>query len=100
MKSFVRVFAAVTLFVPFITTTIEANDKHDKRASLPASVVAARTVYVDNQTTTAELQNTAYTNYVKFVTGEENPPISSQKPSTKSSRARMKRCHLAPRASR
>ena len=105
MNSFVRVFAAVTLFVLFITTTIQANDKHDKRASLPASVVSARTVYVDNQTTTAELQNTAYTelskwgrlqivdtpqkadivlrlsngNYVKFVTGEENPPTSKPK---------------------
>src|SRR5437016_1722536 len=49
MKSFVRVFAAVTLFVLLSTITIQANDKHDKRASLPASVVSARTVYVDNQ---------------------------------------------------
>ena len=102
MKSFVRVFAAVTLFVLFITTTIQANDKHDKRASLPASVVSVRTVYVDNQTTTAELQNTAYTelskwgrlqivdtpqkadivlrlsngNYVRFVPGGEKAPAA------------------------
>jgi hypothetical protein len=105
MKSFVRVFAAVTLFVLFSTITIQANDKHDKRASLPASVVSARTVYVDNQTTSAELLNTAYTelskwgrlqtvdtpqkadivlrltngNYVKFVPGGENPPASKPK---------------------
>jgi hypothetical protein len=105
MKSFVRVFAAATLFVLFITITIQANDKHDKRASHPASVVSARTVYVDNQATTAELQNTAHTelskwgrlqivdtpqkadivlrlsngNYLKFVTGEENPPTSKPK---------------------
>jgi len=105
MKSFVRVFAAVTLFVLFSTITIQANDKHHKRASLPASVFSARTVYVDNQTTTAELQNTAYTelskwgrlqivdtpqkadivlrlsngNYVKFVPGGENPPASKPK---------------------
>jgi hypothetical protein len=105
MKSFVRVFAAVTLFVLFSTITIQANDKHDKRASLPASVVSARTVYVDNQTTSAELLNTAYTelskwgrlqtvdtpqkadivlrltngNYVKFVPGGENPPDSKPK---------------------
>ncbi len=105
MKSFVRVFAAVTLFVLFGTITIQANDKHDKRASLPASVVSAKTVYVENQTTTAELQNTAYTelskwgrlqmvdssqkadivlrvsngNYVKFVPGGENPSASKPK---------------------
>jgi len=105
MKSFVRVFAAVTLFVLFITITIQANDKHDKRASLPARVVSVRTVCVVKQTTTAELQNTAYTelskwgrlqivdtpqkadivlrlsngNYLKFVTGEENPPTSKPK---------------------
>jgi hypothetical protein len=68
-------------------------------------VVSARTVYVDNQTTIAELQNTAYTelskwgrlqivdtpqkadivlrlsngNYVKFVPGGENPPASKPK---------------------
>src|SRR5438445_228489 len=96
---------AVTLFVLLSTITIPANDKHDKRASLSASVVSARTVYVDNQTTTAELQNTAYTelskwgrlqivdtpqkadivlrlsngNYVKFVPGGENPQASKPK---------------------
>jgi hypothetical protein len=105
MKSFVRVFAAATLFVLFSTITIQANDKHDKRASLPASVVLAKTVYVDNQTATAELQNTAYTelskwgrlqivdtpqkadivlrlsngNYVKFVPSGETPPVSKPK---------------------
>jgi hypothetical protein len=105
MKSFVRVFAAVTLFVLFRTITIQGNDKHDKRASLPASVVAAKTVYVDNQTTSAELLNTAYAelskwgrlqladtpqkadivlrlsngNYVKFVPSGENPPASKPK---------------------
>ena len=105
MKFFVRVFAAFTLFVLFGTITSQANDKHDKRASLAASVVSAKTVYVENQTTTAELQNTAYTellkwgrlqivdspqkadivlrvsngNYVKFVPGGENPPASKPK---------------------
>ncbi len=42
MKSFLRVFAAVTLFG---TTTSQANVK---RASLPASVVSARTVSLPN----------------------------------------------------
>ena len=105
MKSFVRVFAAATLFALFSTITIQANDKHDKRASLPAAVVSAKTVHVDNQTTSAELLNTAYTelskwgrlqivdtphkadivlrlsngNYVKFVPGGENPQASKPK---------------------
>ena len=68
-------------------------------------MVSAKTVYVENQTTTAELQNTAYTellkwgrlqivdspqkadivlrvsngNYVKFVPGGENPRASKPK---------------------
>jgi len=66
MKSFVRVFAAATLFALFSTITIQANDKHDKRASLPAAVVSAKTVHVDNQTTSAELLNTAYTELSKW----------------------------------
>src|SRR5437763_17166565 len=105
MKFFVRVFAAFTLFVLFGTITSQANDKHDKRASLAASVVSAKTVYVENQTTTAELQNTANTEllkwgrlqivdspqkadivlpisngkYVKFVPGGENHTPNKQK---------------------
>jgi hypothetical protein len=105
MKPLVRAFAAATLFVLSSTITIQANDKHDKRASLPASVGSAKTVYVDNQTTSAELLNTAYTelskwgrlqivdtpqkadivlrlsngNYVKFVPGGENPPAPRPK---------------------
>jgi hypothetical protein len=105
MKSFVRVFATVTLLVLFSTITIQANDKHDKRALLPASMVSAKTVYVDSETTSAEMLNTAYTelskwgrlqivdtpqkadivlrlsngNYVKFVPGGDNPPASKPK---------------------
>jgi ATP/maltotriose-dependent transcriptional regulator MalT len=38
----------------------------DKRPSLPTSVLSARTIYVDNQTASAELQNTAYTELAKW----------------------------------
>jgi hypothetical protein len=103
MKIFTRVFAAATLLVFFGAITTRANDKH---ASLPASVLSAKTIYVDNQTNSAELQNTAYTelakwgrfqivdtpqkadivlrlsngNYVKFVPGDGNPTVYDPKP--------------------
>jgi hypothetical protein len=99
MKSFARVLVAIVLLMLFGCVAIHANDK---RGSLPVSVVSAKTVYVDNQTTSAELQNTAYTeiakwgrlqivdvpqkadiwlrlssgNYVKFVPGGENAPAA------------------------
>jgi hypothetical protein len=102
MKVFTRVFAAATLLFFFGAIKIQANDK---RASLPTSVVSAKTVYVDNQTTAAELLNTAYTelskwgrlqvvdnpqkadivirlsngNYVRFVPGGENAPAADPK---------------------
>jgi hypothetical protein len=102
MKSFAPVFFAVFLLVLSGPTASLAKDKH---ASLPASVLSAKTVYVDNQTNSAELQNTAYTelakwgrfqivdtpqkadivlrlsngNYVKFVPGDGNPPAYDPK---------------------
>jgi hypothetical protein len=102
MKSFAHILFTVLLLMLFGPMTAEAKDK---RASLPASVLAARTVYVDNQTTAAELQNTAYTelskwgrlqivddpqkadlilrlssgNSVKFVPGGENAPAYGPK---------------------
>ncbi|PYU73605.1 MAG: hypothetical protein DMG49_05850 [Acidobacteria bacterium] len=63
MKSFVPIFAAVTLCFLFGPITIQA---HAKRASLPASAVAARTVYVDNQTTMGRIQNIAYPELSKW----------------------------------
>ncbi len=102
MKVFTRVFAAVTLLFFFGAIRTQANEK---RASLPTSVVSAKTLYVDNQTTSAELLNTAYTelskwgrlqvvdtpqkadivlrlsngNYVRFVPGGENAPAADPK---------------------
>jgi len=92
------VFGTVLLLPPLATA-------NEKGASLPTSVLSARTIYVDNQTTSAELQNTAYAelskwgrfqvvdaaqkadivlrlsngNYVKFVLGGENVPAHDPK---------------------
>jgi hypothetical protein len=77
----------------------------DKRPSLPRMVMNAKTIYVENHTTSAELQNTALTelakwgrfqvvdspekadivlqlsngNYVKFVPGGDNSPAAAPK---------------------
>jgi hypothetical protein len=101
MKIFSRIFAFI-LLVLFGSNGAWANDK---RASLPSKVLAAQTVFVDNQTTTAELHNVAYTelskwgrlqivdapqkadivlrlsngNAVKFVPGGENGPGTEPK---------------------
>jgi hypothetical protein len=63
MKSFARVLVAVVLLILAGCVSIHGNDK---RASLPVSVVSAKTVYVDNQTTSAELLNTAYMEISKW----------------------------------
>ena len=102
MKVRATILVATVLFASLNPRVAYANDK---RPSLPASVLSARTVYVNNQTTSAELQNTAYTelskwgrfqvvdapqkadivlqlssgNYVKFVPGGENPPAFDPK---------------------
>jgi hypothetical protein len=56
---------ALTAVVIFLLSpaSVRANEK---RPSLPTSVLSARTVYVDNQTTSAELQNAAYTELSKW----------------------------------
>jgi hypothetical protein len=102
MKTFAQIFFTVLVLMLFGPETAQAKDK---RASLPTSVLSARTVYVDNQTTSAELQNTAYTEIskwgrlqivedpqkadiilrlssgssVRFVPGGENPPAYDPK---------------------
>src|SRR5882672_11135630 len=52
-------FGTVLLLPPLART-------NEKRPSLPTSVLSARTIFVDNQTTSAELQNTAYTELAKW----------------------------------
>ena len=94
------VFAAAIFL--FGSNATQANEKHP---SLPSRIIAAQTVFVDNQTTTAELQNTVYTelskwgrlqivdtpqkadfvlrlsngNAVKFVPGGDNGPAAEPK---------------------
>jgi hypothetical protein len=63
MKSFARYVAAVVILVSFSSPVLVANDKHP---ALPSRVLSAKTVYVDNQTTAAELENTVYTELSKI----------------------------------
>jgi hypothetical protein len=102
MKIFAGVLAAIALFAIFDAVPVRANEK---RSSLPSKVLSANTVFVDNQTTSAELQNTVYTelskwgrlqvvdtaqkadivlrlsngNSVRFVPGGENTPVAYPK---------------------
>jgi hypothetical protein len=102
MKFFARVLMAIAFLTVFGAVPVRANEK---RSSLPSKVLSANTVFVDNQTTSAELLNTAYTelskwgrlqvvdtaqkadivlrlsngNYVKFVPGGENPAVADPK---------------------
>jgi hypothetical protein len=102
MKFFARVLIAIAFFTIF--GAIPARTK-EKQSSLPLRVLSAGTVFVDNQTTSAELTNTAYTelskwgrlqvvdnaqkadivlrlsngNFVKFVPGGENAAAADPK---------------------
>ncbi len=102
MKFFARVLITIAFLTVFGAVPVRANDK---RAALPSKVLAASTVFVDNQTTSAELMNTAYTelskwgrlqvvdtaqkadivlrlsngNSVRFVPGGENPAAADPK---------------------
>jgi hypothetical protein len=63
MKLLKPVFAAAIFLVLSGSNATLANEK---RPSLPSKILAAQTVFVDNQTTTAELQNTVYTELSKW----------------------------------
>jgi hypothetical protein len=104
MKILSSILTAAVVLLPLGTMPAQANDK---RPSLPTAVLNAKTVYVDNQTTTADLQDTVYTelakwgrlqivdtpqkadivlrlsngNYVKFVEGSTAAPASDAKAS-------------------
>jgi hypothetical protein len=106
MKPHLSSFASTLVVLATFLLSPELARANDKRPSLPTSVLSARTIYVDNQTTSAELQNTAYTelskwgrfqivdapqkadivlrlsngNYVKFVPGNGNSSTSDPKP--------------------
>lgn len=102
MKFFARGLITIAFFTAFGSVPIQANEK---RPLLPSKVLSAATVFVDNQTTSAELLNTAYTelskwgrlqvvdaaqkadivlrlsngNFVKFVPGGENASAADAK---------------------
>jgi hypothetical protein len=102
MKILAPILIAALLLAPQSPIPVQARDK---RPPLPTMVMNARTIYVDNHTTSAELQNTAYTelskwgrfqvvdtpqkadivlqlsnwNYVKFVPGEGGRPLPDPK---------------------
>jgi hypothetical protein len=104
MKIFASILTSALVLVPLGSMPAKANDKHP---SLPTAVLNAKTVYVDNQTTTADLQDALYTeltkwgrlqivdtpqkadivlrlsngNYVKFVEGSTTPAASDPKAS-------------------
>jgi hypothetical protein len=63
MKFFARVLIVSVFFTAFGSVPLRSNEK---RASLPSRVLSAATVFVDNQTTSAELLNTAYTELSKW----------------------------------
>jgi hypothetical protein len=102
MKFFARVLIAIVFFTILGAVPVRAKEK---QSSLPSRVLSAGTVFVDNQTTSAELTNTAYTelskwgrlqvvdtaqkadivlrlsngNYVKFVPGGESAAAADTK---------------------
>jgi hypothetical protein len=106
MKPHVSAVASALLVFGTVLLLPPQAQANEKRPSLPTSVLSARTIYVDNQTTSAELQNTAYAelskwgrfqivnapqkadillrlsngNYVKFVPGNGNSSASDPKP--------------------
>jgi hypothetical protein len=61
MKKMISVFFGAVMLLGF--EIAHANDKH---GTLPSKVLSARTIYVDNQTNDAELQNDALVGLTKW----------------------------------
>jgi hypothetical protein len=55
MKKLTSVFFLALMFL-----SVELSQANEKRAAVPSKVLSAKTIYVDNQTTDAELQHNAY----------------------------------------
>src|SRR5580704_16770503 len=47
-------------FLALVFVSVEPSQANEKRGALPEKVLSAKTIYVDNQTTDAELQHDAY----------------------------------------
>ena len=55
MKKMTSVF-----FLALVFLSVELSQANEKRGAVPSKVLSAKTIYVDNQTTDAELQHDAY----------------------------------------
>jgi hypothetical protein len=55
MKKMTSVF-----FLALMLLSVERSQANEKRGAVPSKVLSAKTIYVDNQTTDAELQHDAY----------------------------------------
>jgi hypothetical protein len=47
-------------FLALVFLSVELSQANEKRGAVPSKVLSAKTIYVDNQTTDAELQHDAY----------------------------------------
>jgi hypothetical protein len=47
-------------FLALVFLSVERSQANEKRGAVPEKVLSAKTIYVDNQTTDAELQHDAY----------------------------------------
>jgi hypothetical protein len=109
LRAFLSVLAGTLLVTATLLLAPAEADR--KRPSLPMAVANLKTIYVDNETTAAELQNTVYAelmkwgrfeiasapekadiilrlssgNYVKFVPGETSKSASASQPSKENS---------------
>jgi hypothetical protein len=61
MKKTISVF-----FVAVLLLGLEIAHANDKRGALPSKVLSARTIYIDNQTNDAEIQNDALVGLTKW----------------------------------
>jgi hypothetical protein len=61
MKKMASVFLFAAMLLSF-----EQTRANEKRAAVPSKVLSAKTIYVDNQTTDAELQHVAYLGLSKW----------------------------------
>lgn len=66
MKTFARLLAASLIFLATLFLSTAPAQADDKHPTLAMSVSSAKTIYVDNRTTSAELQDTAYTELIKW----------------------------------
>ena len=74
------------LFLALMFLSVELTQANEKRGAVPSKVLSAKTIYVDNQTTDAELQHDA----------SPRPPV----PTLRISHRAGAKTRVAPRACR